>query len=163
MRADPLREILAHNSWANERILEVVRGLTPEQRRLSVPGTYGTVEATLSHIIGAERGYLFRMTGEVAGGGEPLPERDVDLDEAGRRLVAIRTVLDRLLEEGIDADVVSERRAPKVTYGVLVTQLVHHSNGHRAHILTAMGANGLNPPELDAWAWGEATGKVGKE
>ena len=55
--------------------------------------------------------------------------------------------LDHVLNEG--------RRS---TVGVILTQLVHHGSEHRTQITTILGANGIEPPPLSAWAYGRAAG-----
>ena len=44
------------------------------------------------------------------------------------------------------------------TVGVILAQLVHHGNEHRTQITTILGANGIEPPPLSAWAYGRAVG-----
>jgi uncharacterized damage-inducible protein DinB len=51
---NPLAAPLRHNAWATRQLLEACQGLTPEQLRATVPGTFGTVLATLQHIVAAE-------------------------------------------------------------------------------------------------------------
>jgi hypothetical protein len=36
----------------------------------------------------------------------------------------------------------------------ILTQLVMHGVEHRAHIGTILGANGIEPPDLDSWSHG---------
>ena len=36
----------------------------------------------------------------------------------------------------------------------ILTQLVMHGVEHRGHIGTILGANGIEPPDLDAWSHG---------
>jgi uncharacterized damage-inducible protein DinB len=45
---DPVR----HNAWATTQILEFCQGLDEQTLNATVPGTYGTIIATLRHIIG---------------------------------------------------------------------------------------------------------------
>ena len=58
-----LIEFIRYNNWANAQILAVCLKLTPEQLAASAPGTYGTIHATLAHIITAETSYIRRLTG----------------------------------------------------------------------------------------------------
>jgi uncharacterized damage-inducible protein DinB len=57
----PLAEPLRHNAWATLRLLEACRSLTPEQLAATVPGTLGSVLATLQHIVVAEGFYQFLL------------------------------------------------------------------------------------------------------
>ena len=44
------------------------------------------------------------------------------------------------------------------TVGVILAQLVHHGNEHRAQATTILGANGIEPPPVSGWGYGRATG-----
>src|SRR5213594_4553635 len=57
-----------HCSWANATLFEFCEALSPEQLAWTATGTYGSLHATLAHLVGAEFGYLFRLTGEAPGG-----------------------------------------------------------------------------------------------
>jgi uncharacterized damage-inducible protein DinB len=58
---DLIAEFLRHNTMMNERLLEACRPLTAEQLGTSVAGTYGTVGATLVHIVNSQVGYVPRF------------------------------------------------------------------------------------------------------
>src|SRR5690242_19655189 len=61
---EALVPFLQHNTWATQQLLGVCEPLSPDQVAATVEGTYGTIGATLVHIVSAEAGYLRRMTGE---------------------------------------------------------------------------------------------------
>ena len=44
--------------------------------------------------------------------------------------------------------------------GVVLAQAIHHGTDHRSQICTALSALGIEPPEIDVWAYGLATGRV---
>lgn len=158
MEERPLDHVLRHNTWANGAIIEFCRGLEPTKHESVSPGTYGTVERTLQHLVGGEQWYLYLLTGELIG---PRLGRDGPrhtLDElatvaagTGKRVVAVAECDDpsRRIE-------MKEGRTS--TVGVILAQLVHHGNEHRAQIATILGANGIEPPPLSAWAYGRAAG-----
>jgi uncharacterized damage-inducible protein DinB len=51
----------------------------------------------------------------------------------------------------------SEGHAP---FGVRIGQVLHHGTDHRSQICTALTTLGMEPPEIDVWAFGEAHGMV---
>ena len=53
-----------YNSWANQRTLEAVEKLSPEQLYLPQGHSWGTVHATLLHMLSAEWLWLRRWQGE---------------------------------------------------------------------------------------------------
>ena len=52
--AHALHDPVRHNAWATTQILEFCRGLDEQTLNATVPGTYGTIIATLRHIIYCE-------------------------------------------------------------------------------------------------------------
>jgi uncharacterized damage-inducible protein DinB len=160
MPRPPLADLLRHHTWATIRLIEFARGLTAEQRAWTLPGTYGPIDRTLMHIVGADGYYLFRLTGEWPPGG-PMREGDaVDLDDL---LTRARTAADRYERyAGAEVDPDEMRRHEGTTgvrtetVGTILAQVVHHGNEHRSQIGTILGAHGVAHPEYSGWAWGKA-------
>ncbi len=61
--AHALHDPVRHNAWATTQILEFCRGLDEQTLNATVPGTYGTIIATLRHIIYCEIDFLDRLLG----------------------------------------------------------------------------------------------------
>src|SRR5436190_10818538 len=61
--AHALHDPVRHNAWATTQILEFCRGLDEQILNATVPGTYGTIIATLRHIIYCEIDFLERLLG----------------------------------------------------------------------------------------------------
>jgi uncharacterized damage-inducible protein DinB len=51
----------------------------------------------------------------------------------------------------------SETHAPK---GIRLGQALHHGTDHRSQVCTALTALGIEPPEIDLWAYGVLTDRV---
>lgn len=163
-----LLQAVRHNSWANDELLTFCAGRPPEELAWSAPGTYGTIHQTLHHLVGAEHGYLYTLTGrrppieEERGGRRMSGDWLAPLDELAERARSNAERIERVLTEDFDpARVLRFRDEPGSTKaGIIVAQLIHHGTDHRAHIATILGSNGVTPPELDVWAYGIATGDV---
>jgi len=160
-----LIDLLRHHCWATVRLIEFARGLTPEQRAWTTPGTYGSVDQTLAHIVGADRYYLYRLTGERPADGPMKEGEPVDLDELLLRVRAVAERYERYASGTVDPDEVrsqnvgpsggdAEKREEKV--GIILAQVAHHGNEHRSQIGTVLSAHGLEHPDYSAWAWGDA-------
>jgi uncharacterized damage-inducible protein DinB len=152
----PLDHVLRHNTWANGAIIEFCRGLDPQRLETAAPGTYGTIERTLQHLVGAEQWYVQLLTGELIGPrlrrDGPRPALDVLATVAsgiGARVIAAA-------EDDDPARRIEMNEGRRSTVGVILAQLVHHGNEHRTQITTVLGANGIEPPPLSAWAYGRA-------
>jgi uncharacterized damage-inducible protein DinB len=152
----PLDHVLRHNTWANGAIIAFFRDLDPATQESVSPGTYGTIERTLQHLVGAQQWYTQLLTGELIG---PRLRRDgprptLDLLAAvaagtGERIAAVAEADD-------PARRIEMNEGRRSTVGVILAQLVHHANEHRTQITTILGANGIEPPPLSAWAYGRA-------
>lgn len=161
--SSPWYDIVSHHRWATAELLAACRGLDPAMLDATVPGTYGSIIATLCHIVDAEMSYVFRLT-------RAWPERPWQYDEAvgldvlAERAALLAATLERFLEAGWDPDREGEARGDRgdvfaVAAGVFLTQLLHHANEHRAHVCTVLGAHGIEPPDVSAWGYAEATGR----
>jgi uncharacterized damage-inducible protein DinB len=156
--AGPLDHVLRHNTWANLTLLEYCRALDPAMLEAKATGTYGTLQGTLQHVIGAEQWYLQLLTGEVLGGPRIRRTEPHSLDAL---IATAKATGARVLTVASTDDVT--RRIPMnggrgSTVGVILAQLVHHGNEHRTQATTILGANGIEPPPVSAWGYGRATG-----
>ena len=66
-----------YDNWATDRVAQFCAALPPEQRALTTPGTMGTVEATLIHLVAAKERYASALRG--------TPPPDDAIRETGRR------------------------------------------------------------------------------
>ncbi len=47
-------EFILYNNWANRQVLQACQKLSEDQLAATIPGAYGTIRATLEHIIRGE-------------------------------------------------------------------------------------------------------------
>jgi uncharacterized damage-inducible protein DinB len=157
-----LDDAFAHHVWATLELIDVCETLAPEQLASPVPGTYGSILDTMRHTVGADAAYLFRITdGRVA-----------NIDEEAMQLPELRAVMERdagawsaVLAAGVDPDLEivarhadgSMTRAP---LGIRIAQALHHGTDHRSQICTGLTALGIEPPDIDLWAFGWKDGRV---
>ncbi len=159
-----LHDLARHNAWATSQVLNYCRGLDEPTLDATVPGTYGTILETLRHIIDAEASYLFRLTG--AWSAHPWRGDDaVGLDVLAERAAVLATTWEQFLAGAVDTERLGEARGRTsevyaVRVGVFITQALHHANEHRAHICTILGALGHEPPDVSAWGYALATGRM---
>ncbi len=159
-----LHDLARHNAWATRQLVEYCRGLDEETLNATVPGTYGTIIETLRHIIDAEMGYLYRLTG--AWSEYPWPrDETVGLDVLSERAAVLATVWEQFLAGEVDTERLGEARGDEgevyaVPAGVFITQALHHANEHRAHVCTILGALGYEPPEVSGWEYANTSGRM---
>jgi uncharacterized damage-inducible protein DinB len=155
-----LLEAFRHHAWANKQLLAACRGLSQEQ--LTSPGTAAGTDrgilAVLNHITQSDRGYSSRR------GARPdwaEHEQDTaDLDELERRADENAAVWEELLSRPLDATklILLDQGAYEAEQSVLVVQALHHGNAHREQVSAILTGLGVEPPDIQAWAYAEATG-----
>lgn len=156
---DHLRTIFEHHIWATLRLLDHCLDLKPAQLALSTPGTYGTIQETLTHLVGADARYQHRiMTGQPKprheGAPPSLAELRADMAEQGDRW---RDLLGRLDEFDVSLPAEPDETPPypaiRHAVGLIVTQAIHHGEEHRVQVNSILGAHGVEVPELSGWEY----------
>jgi len=157
-----LADAFAHHVWPTIRLIDACSVLSDEQLASSVTGIYGPILDTMRHLVGGDRSYLWVITrGDV-------PE----VDEEALDLAAMRRVMTEngpawrsIATSDFDPDEVvvrnrddgSESLAP---LGIRLAQAIQHGNDHRSQICTALTNLGIEPPEVDVWAYAQEDGRL---
>jgi uncharacterized damage-inducible protein DinB len=153
---------MQHDVWATEKLIARCRTLTPAQLELTTPGTYGTIRATLQHIVSSDEGYLVRLLGQVL---HETPFRGNDpatLDDIAAHLGHVKAAVERLFAGGhIDPDRVipdtplRPAGAPRFEMAAWApaTQLVYHGVDHRSQVDTILSVHGLETIDLQVWPY----------
>lgn len=153
-----LREAFRHNSWANRTLLAFCRGLSQEQLGARTEGTYGDIQSTLRHIIGAEAMYRSMLSGSPPAWDWRREERP-SLAVLEGWAADMASYWEELLAGEIDAgrrlsvELPGGRRLEGVT-SVVLTQALHHGNVHREQVCTVLTTLGVQPPDLSGWRYG---------
>jgi uncharacterized damage-inducible protein DinB len=150
-----LLQAFRYNRWANLHVLDICSTLDERQLQLTAPGTYGTIAATLQHLLAAEQRYVRRLLGS-----EPrLSEKDGFAGVAGLFAHARRSGDDLIEAAKVDPDgSTPDGETRVVRHWVVMAQAIHHGNDHRTQICTILGQNGISCGEMDVWAYGEVAG-----
>ena len=56
--------------------------------------------------------------------------------------------------------VVVDDGALEVRAGVIAAQALHHGNAHREQVCVILTGQGVEPPDIQAWAYAWATGRI---
>ena len=159
-----LHDAFAHHLWASQRLLDACEALTPEQLRTPTPGTYGPIIATLAHMTSSDGWYLsfFRdWTNKIDEAADvTVAELRSAITENGAAWLAL---LDGDLDADTDMVEHGDGWAFHVPLGLRLAQVVHHGTDHRSQVCTALTSLGIEPPDIDLWDWGEATGRTRTE
>jgi uncharacterized damage-inducible protein DinB len=157
-----LEDAFGHHAWATLRLIDTCAELAPEQLATTVPGTYGSIIDTLRHIVGADAGYLFVLTGGI------IPRIDEDAMDLPALRAATETYRDAwlgLVAQDLDPEQVLSRRWDDGTesyapIGIRLSQALHHGTDHRSQVCTALTSLGIEPPEIDVWAFAVGDGRL---
>jgi len=161
-RMSPLGDAFGHHVWATIGLIDACLPLTAKQLETTVPGTYGSILDTFRHIVGADSSYLFVLTGgEVA----EVDEASLDLPAMRAEMVRNGERWTKLLARDLDPaasvtrlrDDGSKSHAP---LGVRLTQATQHGTDHRSQIATALTSLGLEPPDIDVWAFASSQDRI---
>ena len=150
-----LVELIRYNNWANAQVLAACQELTADQLAAAAPGAYGTIHATLGHIIHAEANYIGRMTGN-----RPLPPfKWEDAPSVADLSAFAEHVADALLDAAHRIPptqiVHEEEDGLFIDYQArhLFMQAINHGIEHRTNITTILSGLGLAAPEVDGWGY----------
>mgnify|MGYP001823667122 CR=1 FL=1 len=156
-----LTTLFKHHLWANLRLFEWCAGLTREQLDAAIPGTYGSIQDTLQHIVRAEKSYFSRIsTGQLYRHPADAPpmsmaemEHSIRMTGAGLVEWAPKVVAGDMVEIDWDGTL---RQVPKA---IILTQAINHATEHRAQIMVMMTQLGAEPPDISSWTYFDQKGE----
>jgi uncharacterized damage-inducible protein DinB len=155
---DDFVSLFAYNRWADRRVLDACRQLSPEQYAAEpVPG-WSSVRASLVHIASATGNWIRRLAGEVVA--SPRTEADLPaVEDAERHLEQAYQILD-----GLWPALPPQRLATPQTFElrgrsrvlppwVVLRHIVNHATYHRGQIASKLKRFGVEQPATDFVIW----------
>jgi uncharacterized damage-inducible protein DinB len=154
--ADAYFNLLArYNEWANERLYTACAQLDESDLKAARPAFFGSIHATLNHILVADR----LWTSRLAGGSLTLALNAILYKDLAP-LRAARRAQDTLLRELVGAIAVlqlDEALVYRNTRGeelatptrLVLGHLFNHQTHHRGQIHDMLSQTAVAPPELD--------------
>lgn len=151
-------QMYAHyNQWANERLYDVVSGLSDEDYRRDLDLFFHSINGTLNHLLVTDRVWMKRFTGE---GDHPKSLNAIICDQFAdlryERIQEDRRLcnwIDGLNGEALagrfsyltitDMRTISQRLAPALAH------LFNHQTHHRGQVHAALTRLGSSIPSLD--------------
>lgn len=158
---DSLRDLFDHHLWATKTLIEACRMLSGEQ--LASPGaaSFGTIGETMNHFVGSDAHYLRQLGGEPPAWIEV--HTDVGLDDLARRVDDMTAAWRSFLDAG-EFDPKKELVLPedegvyRTHAGIVLAQVFMHGTLHREQVCSMLTALGVEPPDLQPWAYADTTG-----
>ncbi len=154
---DHVRRFARYNRWANRRLYDACAQLSSDDYHAPRPSFFGSIHATLNHILVGDSIWLGRFTGN-------LPTHLTRLDQILHDdLAALRSAREAKDEEivafaeSLDAAKLTDtftytNMAGQRFTDPLFPPLMHffnHQTHHRGQVHGLLSHAGANPPELD--------------
>jgi uncharacterized damage-inducible protein DinB len=157
---EALLDAFRHNSWATKQLLAACRSLSEDRLTSPAPGSFGNILDTFNHIILSDAGYLRRLSDSAPAWLVDRKE-SADLTQLERRVEETEQMWEQFLSEPIDAErlLILDEGTYEAHAGVLIAQALHHGNAHREQICAILTGFGVELPDVQAWAYAEATGR----
>jgi uncharacterized damage-inducible protein DinB len=157
---DILTDAFRHSSWATRTLLDACRGLSASQRVAPPAHGYGSIEATFNHLVRSDAAYA-AVLGAVRPAWAAVEGDAADLDGIRARADDAARAWQLVLAGPLDPErvLILEDGAYEVHAGVIVAQALQHASAHREQIRARLRDLGVEPPELQPWAYADATGR----
>lgn len=153
-------DAFGHHLWASLRLIDACLELSPEQLEMSVPGTYGSILSTARHFVGGDAFYLAAIMGDPS---LLLAEDRLGLMELRAAMERQADLWRRILADDPGpetiVDEVEEGYRRQATIGFRLAQAIYHGTDHRSQICTGLTVLGVEPPGIEVWDYGLATGR----
>ena len=145
------------NRWVNARLYDSVAKLSDEQYRKDVGLFFGSVHATLNHLLVGDLIWTRRLRGEPNGVTSLKDIVEDDFASLRRRRVAeddrFVAQVDAMTPEELDRIVVYTRMLgsgrEEVRVRHILATLNNHQTHHRGQVHAALTQAGIEPPALD--------------
>lgn len=149
-----LQSLARYNAWANLRVFEISVAVAPEQLSEDAQGTYGSLGETLAHVVEVEDIYLLMLQGhDVSQVTEDKSYLSHDTNWFAERSQTLadgyRSMLETKDEDWLDETFTVPWFGFPMTRRDGLLQTWMHSAQHRAQVLSALGAHGVEVPDVD--------------
>lgn len=141
-----------YNTWMNQKLYAVCGDMTDSERKQDRGAFFGSIHATLNHILYGDLAFLSRFTGDPA----EVPSLDGQLYEDFDALWQARQALDqriadwsvKLTPEWLAGDLTYvskvDNAARTMPRWILLTHMFSHQTHHRGQITTLLSQMGLD-------------------
>ncbi len=145
-----------YNYWANQRILKAAAPLSQEQLETAIGPGYGSMRATLAHVLGAEMVWRLRCQEGISPPALPAESEFPTCDVLWARWAEEEQKM-RAFLAGLDGRSLKRTVHFRTTRGVpgayplweLLCHVVNHGTQHRSEVALALTRYGCSPGDMD--------------
>jgi uncharacterized damage-inducible protein DinB len=145
--------------WAMKALIAACEACSIDELTRPAAG-FGSILATLNHLVSADAGYVASLGGGRAvwavadGETNDLRELAARAEESGARWA-------RFLREPIDGERLAflDDGTYETHTAIVVMQALHHASVHGEQVCKCLEALGVEPPDLQPWAYADETGR----
>ena len=146
-----------YNGWMNEKIYACAAALSDEQRKRDLGAFFGSIHATLNHLLLGDQAWMQRFRGEPVTMTSPAQQLHADFDELRRARRAMDAEIAAWAAGLDDALGDKEFSFHSVTYGrdrvipwwAAVAHMFNHETHHRGQVTTLLKQLGQDPGVTD--------------
>ena len=157
MNGNFLTKLFEHNNWANLQIIQACSILNDEQLDAEPQSaTKGSIRSTLLHLVASQRGYLSLLTQLV----EARPNTPLAFAELRESASISGEGLLALARDELSMSLKTQFRTKDgfvIVPWVVMLQVINHATEHREQIKSMLSTQGVVPPNIDGWSYGEVT------
>ena len=167
MTLQEIKNLHAYNSWANNRLFDLLATLPVDQYMQDMKSSHGGIHGTLTHMVGAEKVWLERFKGPVGPflKAAEIPSlaalkkiwEEVGYDTA--RWLGIMT--DKKLGESFVMKT-SKGETYAHVYWQAFQHMINHSSYHRGQIVTMLRQLDIQPVSTDLILFYREAGKLSR-
>ncbi len=154
-----LIEAFQQKDWAMKVLIAACAHRSVDELTRPAAG-FGSILATLNHIVSADARYVASLGGGRAVWAVADSETN-DLRELAARAEENGARWNLFLREPVDGERLAflDEGAYETHAAVVVMQALHHASVHGEQVCKALEALGVEAPDLQPWAYADATGR----
>jgi uncharacterized damage-inducible protein DinB len=156
MNRETLRDFYEYNTWANQKTLDSLDGISSEAFAAPMGGSFASIRDTMVHILGAEWIWWQRCIGERPKGLLDINDFP-DVASLRKRWIEIDNGFMSLVNGAdLNEDITYvNRHGNQYTYSVdkILLHTANHSSYHRGQIVTLLRQIGAKPAVTDYLVW----------
>ncbi len=154
-----MRMMAQYNAWQNGWMIPAASGLSAEARALERGAFFGSIHATLSHVLWADSLWMGRFDGgdapeaPIAAGTQNFPDWDAFVTQRAAMDQRILHWADGLRDADLQGDISfwsgTKQAELAVAKPKLFTHFFNHQTHHRGQVHAMLTAAGVTTPDTD--------------